>query len=51
MDDECPDDISHQIFNLAWEYQPVKMFIITYLTFNIVILAMITIILYKVLGK
>lgn len=49
MSDDTSDDIYKQIFKLAWDHQPVKIFVITYLTFNILVLAMITIILVRVL--
>ena len=45
------DDIYKQIFKLAWDQQPVRVLVITYLTFNVLILAMITVILWKVIRK
>ena len=49
MDDS--DDISQQVFKLAWEQPMIRMFVIFYATFNVVILIMLTTILYKVMKK
>lgn len=48
---EETDDIYKQILKLAWDQQPIKIFVLTYLTFNILVLAMITVILWKVIRK